>query len=950
MLLAALAFPAGFANAQSASASDIEGHWANKEISAWIEGGLISGYADGTFKPNNAITRAEFAALVNRSFKLVEKAAISFTDVNEGAWYYPEIEKAKKAGYMNGYSDGTVKPNANITREEVASIVARLTALEEDASGASDFTDSAAISQWSIGYIGAAVKAGFMKGYPDGSFKPQNTITRAESVVVLNNALGQKGGTKEEPKEEPKETKSVTIEAIKDQKVNVNATAKVTVKTVPGDAKVTVQSSDDKVATATLKGADVEVKGVKAGTATVTVTAKKDGMKDGVVTFKVTVETAAVSGGGGGGGGGGNPGGGNPPTNPPANEKPVIKVVEPDNVNDGVITLKVGDRFVAPTVTATDKEDGNITHKIVKKGENLVDTSKVGEYLLTYNVEDSQKLAADERKVTVKVVKPAPVTAKAKISVLIGNLGFVKITVHSSTVGTHFKVEESTSVEPIKENSEITLLPTKGTQIVTILDAAGRELGKITVDVSKDSTKEYTFEVQDLPNQRPVISVLEPDNTHDGIITLKVGDQFVAPTVTANDFEDGNITNRIVKTGEDQVDTSKVGEYVLTYNVKDSQNLAAVERKVTVKVVTTTTVTATANITVQVGAGVDFKRIIVNSSTAGAQFKVEESTSVESIGPETSITVLPTKDTQIVTILDAAGKELGTITVDVAQGSTKDYTFEAQNPTAKITVQAGTGVDFKRITVNNSTVGVKFKVEESTSVESIGTPITVLPTKDTQIVTILDAAGKVLGTITVDVSKASTKVYTFEVQGGGNPTNQKPVITVVEPDGTDDGIITLKVGDQFVAPTVTANDPEDGTITDRIVKTGEAQVDTSKVGEYVLTYNVKDSKNLAAVERKVTVKVMATTPNTATANIKVEVALGIKRIAVISSTVGVKFKVQDIPDVKEFGENDDNFIYIAPGATERIVSILDAAGKVIGTITVDISKASTKDYTFEVQK
>ena len=84
--------------------------------------------------------------------------------------------------------------------------------------------------------------------------------------------------------------------------------------------------------------------------------------------------------------------------------------------------------------------------------------------------------------------------------------------------------------------------------------------------------------------------------------------------------------------------------------------------------------------------------------------------------------------------------------------------------------------------------------------------------------------------------------------------NTKPVITVVEPDGTNDGTISLKVGVAFNAPAVTAKDTEDGDITSSIVKVGEDKVDTSKAAEYVLTYNVADSKGLAADECKVTVK------------------------------------------------------------------------------------------------
>jgi len=177
------------ANTLAFQATDISGHWAQVKIQSWIDKGLIKGYPDGTFKPDQDITRAEFMALVNRAFGYTAVAPITYTDVKAGSWYAPEVAKAQAAGYITGYPDGTMKPENPITREEVATIVARIKNLTSDANAADKYTDAAKIGSWSKGQVGAVTSAKIMQGYPDGSFMPQGLITRAEVVVALDNAL-----------------------------------------------------------------------------------------------------------------------------------------------------------------------------------------------------------------------------------------------------------------------------------------------------------------------------------------------------------------------------------------------------------------------------------------------------------------------------------------------------------------------------------------------------------------------------------------------------------------------------------------------------------------------------------------------------------------------------------------------------------------------------------------
>lgn len=178
-----------FAVNQEGQFSDIKGHWAEEKIQAWIDEGLIQGYLDGSFKPDNFITRAEFMSLVNHAFGYKGEAEISFKDVSEDAWYYQAVSIARAAGYMDGYTDHTMRPENPITRQEVSKILALIKNLEKDVETANSFSDSSSIAAWSKGFVGAAAAATIMVGYTDESFKPLNKITRAEAVAALDNVL-----------------------------------------------------------------------------------------------------------------------------------------------------------------------------------------------------------------------------------------------------------------------------------------------------------------------------------------------------------------------------------------------------------------------------------------------------------------------------------------------------------------------------------------------------------------------------------------------------------------------------------------------------------------------------------------------------------------------------------------------------------------------------------------
>lgn len=259
-----------------AAPSDIAGHWAESVITQWQSKGLIQGYEDGTFKPGNTITRAEFVTLMNNAKGFWSEGSINFSDVKNGSWFYSAVARAVAAGYVKGYSDGSFKPGNTITRAEAAVMIANAARLSANEAGAYRFTDVGSIPAWARGSVGAVVAAGYMTGYPDGSFYANASISRAEAVSSLNRMLG---GTAYQPTQPTTPTTSddVVIEdkgtTLKNQTVDGN----VTIAKSVGNGDVTLRN-------VTIKG-DLIVKGGGSNTVTledVDVRGKARLLKEGV--------------------------------------------------------------------------------------------------------------------------------------------------------------------------------------------------------------------------------------------------------------------------------------------------------------------------------------------------------------------------------------------------------------------------------------------------------------------------------------------------------------------------------------------------------------------------------------------------------------------------------------------------------------------------------------------
>lgn|GEM_PF-1553757 len=170
--------------------------WVYNAVSNLSTLGYITGYPDGSFKPGNTITRAEFVSIIDRILKLpaYNPATPDFSDVSTSDWFYASVENAVYAGIVKGYGSSAFKPDDPITREDLAVILVNALGKQGEAgtnmSIKAGFTDDASISSWARGYVAVAVKYGLLKGYPDGSFRPLGNATRAEACAMVWNYLG----------------------------------------------------------------------------------------------------------------------------------------------------------------------------------------------------------------------------------------------------------------------------------------------------------------------------------------------------------------------------------------------------------------------------------------------------------------------------------------------------------------------------------------------------------------------------------------------------------------------------------------------------------------------------------------------------------------------------------------------------------------------------------------
>lgn len=168
--------------------SDMPEDWSRTAIENAVSNGLLTG-ANGKIMPDENLTRAQIAAILNRAFGGTEKASLeSFSDVKSGSWYYDDMAKAVNMGTFIG-SDGKLFPDNAITREEAFTALARAFRLTSTNTEAlNKFSDSASVSSWAKTSVAALVTAGYVNG-SNGKLNPATNITRAEFAQIMDNMV-----------------------------------------------------------------------------------------------------------------------------------------------------------------------------------------------------------------------------------------------------------------------------------------------------------------------------------------------------------------------------------------------------------------------------------------------------------------------------------------------------------------------------------------------------------------------------------------------------------------------------------------------------------------------------------------------------------------------------------------------------------------------------------------
>lgn len=175
--------------------SDVSGHWAEQYISYLSDKGIVSGVGEGLFQPEATMTRAMFVTIIGRVAKVDKKVYNSskFSDVDISEWYGPYVSWASERGISTGFEDGTFAPNNSISREQMAVIIMRYISSSgitmPQKTEAKTFIDDDSIGSWAKESVYAAQKAGLISGRSDGSFDPKGTATRAEVCAIIYRLL-----------------------------------------------------------------------------------------------------------------------------------------------------------------------------------------------------------------------------------------------------------------------------------------------------------------------------------------------------------------------------------------------------------------------------------------------------------------------------------------------------------------------------------------------------------------------------------------------------------------------------------------------------------------------------------------------------------------------------------------------------------------------------------------
>lgn len=169
--------------------SDVaEDAWYYEAVRYVIENGLMGGYGNGKFGPNDNLSRAQFAQILfNKEGRPVVNYLLTFSDVSDGLWYTEAVRWAASQRIMGGYGDGRVGPNDTITREQFAAMLWRYAGSPAATEKELHFTDADKINSYALEAMRWAVESGIMGGYGDGLIGPQGLVTRAQAAQMLMN-------------------------------------------------------------------------------------------------------------------------------------------------------------------------------------------------------------------------------------------------------------------------------------------------------------------------------------------------------------------------------------------------------------------------------------------------------------------------------------------------------------------------------------------------------------------------------------------------------------------------------------------------------------------------------------------------------------------------------------------------------------------------------------------
>ena len=192
-----LAVSASAANTTTRKATDFKNYdakaWYAEAVSSAVDNGLLYGKSSTIIDPNGDMTRAEMAAIINRSFGCYKAADISqYKDVAKSKWYYKDVALAVQMGTYNGRSSSSMAPDSPITRQEAMTVVARALELDYDSYSKTDlskFSDRNKISNWALPYVRAMIGADYIHGRTKG-LEPLDNITRAEFAQIFANIIG----------------------------------------------------------------------------------------------------------------------------------------------------------------------------------------------------------------------------------------------------------------------------------------------------------------------------------------------------------------------------------------------------------------------------------------------------------------------------------------------------------------------------------------------------------------------------------------------------------------------------------------------------------------------------------------------------------------------------------------------------------------------------------------